>query len=314
LVLETLRAVYYNLFIQSNWTEIKNLFGTIRFNKSLDLQSNDQITTIVDILDSTVLAAAYLYERLNMNEAASYYYSLYLDCLRPVSFSSPGAIDRMLGTRLMVSRLKYYYLKDYIRYMPPEYAKYSFLNEVLDGTLYFVMNARFARYLTPSDPASSFDFPELIQKSSPHATPFLKYEYCAFSIRHSYWSEDDAKTLDDICAVTPHITKNDYLASFTSAAHIFFQMRRYAAEAANSGTFDSAKLAEIELAVKRFYEQHAKEAEFLVDDMKIKYAMLPGNETKVEHILCEVSKYLFPNYDFALYAKSLVKERSIKCD
>jgi hypothetical protein len=98
---ETLRAVYYNLFLLSDWSEIKRLFATLPGNKSFALQvDSSQIGPIVDILDSTILAAAYLYERLNMNEAATYFYSLYLDCLRPISFSSPGVDDDVLGPRI----------------------------------------------------------------------------------------------------------------------------------------------------------------------------------------------------------------------
>jgi len=316
--LETLRAVYYNLFIQSDWSEIKKLFNAIKANKSLDLKNNNQyVGPIVEMLDSTILAAAYFYERLNMNDAASYYYSLYLDCLRPVSFSSPGSIDRMLGRRLMVSRLKYYYLRDYARYMAPEYARHSYLNWILDDTLYFMSTYyRFKRYwsIVEVDSFTDGDFLDLIQRSDSRALPFLKYERCIALIRQSDWSEDAAKTLNDVCAVAPLATKDDYLASFTSAAHIFFRVRWYLAETEKTGAPDASKFAEIERAMKTFYDRHAKEADFLVDDMKIKYAMLPGNAKERDRTLCDVAKFPYPNYDFAPYAGSLVKEMGIKCD
>src|SRR5262249_33901821 len=144
---DTLRSVYYNLFILSDWDEIKRLFSAIQNNEDLDLQNNKQyIRPIIEILDSTILVAAYLYERLKMTDAASYFYSLYLDCLRPISFSSPGSVDGLLGVRLMVSRLKYYYLKDYARYQMPEYPNYSYLNEILERRLSWVMSHRFHRY------------------------------------------------------------------------------------------------------------------------------------------------------------------------
>jgi len=315
--LQTLRSVYYNLFIQSDWDEIRRLFGAIQSNRSFDFQNNDQyIESIADILDSTILIAAYLYERIHMTAAASYYYSLYLDCLRPISFSRPGSLDRILGPRLMVSRLKYYYLRDYARYESPEYAKYSYLNEMLEDRLWWIMEYKFKRYRQVMEEAlpDETHFLDLIQKSDPRALPFLNYERCIYLIRESNWSEEAAEKLRQDCAIESMTARSDYLASFTMAAYIFFQARMYSARAEKMGTPDSDQFARIEQAMGSFYGRHAKEAEFLIDDMRIKYALMPGNLKEREHAFCQVAKYSFPNYDFAPYAKNTVKEKGIKCD
>jgi hypothetical protein len=314
---ETLRAVYYNLFLLSDWSEIKRLFATLPGNKSFALQvDSSQIGPIVDILDSTILAAAYLYERLNMNEAATYFYSLYLDCLRPISFSSPGVDDDVLGKGLMISRLKYYYLKEYVRFQPPEYPTISYLNQILETRLWWIIDYRLAGYgkaLLWASPDSTRML-KLIQDSDQRILPFLTYERCILLIHTATWSDADGSVVDDACSHGPPTSREHYLTSFASAAHIFYRIRRYAAKIAEGGAIDPTELKQIEQATKGFYEWHAKEAEFLVDDMKVKFAGIIGDDKDRNRILCEVAKYPFPRYDFAPYANGLIKEKGIKCD
>lgn len=315
--LATLRSAYYNLFILSDWDEIKRLFSAIANNSSLQLQQNDQyIEAIVDILDSTLLVAAYLYDRLEMPEAASYYYSLYLDCLRGISFSSPGYIDRILGGGLMLSRVKYYYLKDYAQYLPPEYAKYSYVNQLLEYRLSWVLEHRFERYRRVIEAPSPGDLQLLnfIRNSDLRGVLYPTYERCLLLIRDSEWSEDAAQKVSQACPLGAPATRGDYLASFGAAAHIFLQVRRYSAEAENTGVSEPARLSEIEQAMKTFYRQHAKEAEFLVDDLKIKYAALLDNAEQRKRVICEVAAYRFPQYDFAPYARRLVRTEGLACD
>jgi hypothetical protein len=316
---ETLRAVYYNLFLLSDWSEIKRLFAALPSNKSFAfLAENPPLVPIVDILDSTILAAAYLYERLNMNEAAMYFYSLYLDCLRPISFSSPGTDDDVLGKRLMISRLKYYYLKEYVRFQSSEYPAISHLNEMLETRLWWIIYHRLAGYSTALRRASPDQarMLDLIENSDQRVRPFLKYERCILLISATTWSWNTEKgsMIDEACPHGTPASRDHYLTSFTSAAFLIYRMRRYATKITEGGAVDPAELKEIEQAIKGFYDWHAKEAEFLVDDLKVKFAAIVGNDKDQNRLLCEVAKFPFPQYDFAPYANGLIKEKGIKCD
>jgi hypothetical protein len=316
----TFKAVYYNLFMLSDWEEIQRLFEFIENNKSFDLNNNDgDIESIVHILDSTILLVAYLYDRLGMRDAALYYYTQYWSDLRPISFSRPGYIDRMLGARLMVSRLKQYYLRHYARYQTIEYGKYSYLNQIIENSLGTLLDDNFRKYEEVIEKASPNEesLLDLSQKSDARAKPFLLYERCIFAIRESGWSDEAAQKLKQDCALGSVASGGDYyLESFATAAYIFYQMRMYSGMAEETHKPDPSLLSEIEQAVESFIEPHghAPETEFLVDDMKIKFAVIAGNAQQRERLLCDVAKSKFPEYDFAPYAKNQVKEKGINCD
>ena len=318
---ETLRSVYYKLFLLSDWSEIKQLLAAVAGNKSFALQvDNPHIPSLVDLLDSTILSAAYLYERLGMKEAAAYFYALYLDCLRPIGFSSPGASDHLLGKRLMISRVKYYYLKEYVRFESPNYAAASYLNWIMEERLQWMIDHRLAGYRKALGALHFPDLPrlvDLIHNSDKHLRQFLDYERCISVIYLSTWSQNVTdQAVDEACSPATPAARDDYFASFASAAYIFHQIRRHAAKTADGGVADPTELGQIELAAKAFYERHAKEAEFLVDDMKVKFAAIAGSEGARNRTLCELSssKYPFPQYDFAPYASKMIREGGIKCD
>jgi hypothetical protein len=145
--------------------------------------------------------------------------------------------------------------------------------------------------------------------------PFLRYEQCISLIHIATWSEDATDAaIGEACALGAPTPGEHYLSSFASAAHIFHRIRRYEAKRAEGVALNSAELKEIGEATRAFYARHAKEAEFLVDDMKIKFAAIADSDKDRNRIFCEVAKYPTPQYDFAYYANRLVKERGIKCD
>jgi hypothetical protein len=217
----------------------------------------------------------------------------------------------------MITRVKYYYLKEYARFQPSTYPSVSYLNQALEEQLSWMINQRLAGYRVALGPRSDDDDPLLkfSQTSDSRFQPFLKYEKCIALIHAARWSDDvTGATISSACSHPAPTSRDHYLTSFARAAYILYRMRQYSTKIADGAAADPAELRDIEVATKEFYDWHAKEAEFLVDDIKVKFALITGVDKDRNRILCEVAKYPFPQYDFAPYAASLLKEKSIKCD
>jgi hypothetical protein len=308
--------------------------------------SDFDVHEIIDVLDTTVLLTAYLFDRMNYRGAARRYYSIYHQAMRPLVLPGLDSRFHLVSRRMVAVRAKLRLLLD--RPISKQYADASYADTLIETFLQETLaDKAFARYRRDGitypkaaekafyghSSTTTFDPEPLIQAIKAASGPekkLLVYEFC---MSRKFMDSD----IKDVClpsSIEIMFGKRGFAtATLQFAALLHFvngnqKQEAYDYETPDGGgepvlakndknaiLIDQAKQAFESLAASasRSLED---ESSFLRDDilyLTYRFYNRIGERERAIRSLCQIAKLRVDEADHVLLAKAILGSNSGAC-
>jgi hypothetical protein len=316
------------------------------YDKPYAKYASFDVHEVIDALDTTVLLTAYLFDRLNLRNAAGKYYATYHQAMRMIALPGLDTRFQLVSRRLVAARVKLRLLLD--SSVSKERADTSYVDTLIETFLQQTLaDKAFSRYrrqgviyppaakkelfgkfsTTNFDPAP---LEQTIRAATGPAKNLFVYEYCL----SRKFADRDMKDLCSLSSIETMFGRQ----SFATATLKFALLLHFVNSNPNPDDYDyvmpdgaaapvlakndkNTKLAEqakqtFESLLSSVGSSLEAESSFLSDDvlfLTYKFYSHFGDQVRATQSLCQIARMRVEDADYVLLAKATVRSKSREC-